>query len=409
MKRTSAYLKMKVLGAVETTTGKSIKCRIVKTAKTIFTDEEGNHRKFTWRTISTWYYRYKIYGITGVKPKERTDKGRTRNVSPEELLEAINQVLPFFLKKGCNRMEIFRMCIKKGLIKREGLSQTTFYRMVREFDLLSNKPEMNKRRMAFAMAHANELWQADTMFGPHVKDPKGKNIQTKLIAFIDDASRVICHAQFFFSETIDSLITALKSAFYKRGLPQQLYVDNGSIYCSKEITLICARIGCILRHTPVRDGAAKGKVERFFRRVRNQFLLRNLDLSSLELLNQQFSQWVEEEYNSSTHSAIGMSPLTRFSLDMNLIKFLPPSKANDELFFAEDQRTVKKDNTFPFKSKRYEPPADLRSKKITIRFDRNKLNRIIVYYKNQRIGEATELNLIANSKIIRGRKKGGEK
>jgi len=87
------------------------------------------------------------------------------------------------------------------------------------------------------------------------------------------------------------MIKALRSAFYKRGLPEQLYVDNGSIYCSQEITLICARVGCILRHTAVRDAAAKGKIERFFRRVRDQFLIRNLDLSSIDVLNGQFNHW----------------------------------------------------------------------------------------------------------------------
>jgi transposase InsO family protein len=89
------------------------------------------------------------------------------------------------------------------------------------------------------------------------------------------------------------LVKSLKSAFYKRGVPDQLYVDNGSIYVCQEITLICARVGCILRHTAVRDAAAKGKIERFFRRVRDQFLNRKLDLSSLEILNRQFTAWVD--------------------------------------------------------------------------------------------------------------------
>jgi transposase InsO family protein len=131
-----------------------------------------------------------------------------------------------------------------------------------------------------------------------------------------------------------------------------LYVDNGSIYTSQEITLICARVGCILRHTPVRDGSAKGKVERFFRRVRQQFLSRNLDLSSLDKLN-------------------------------------------------EESRKVKKDNTFSFKNVRYETPVDLRDKQITIRFDRSNYDRIVIYYKNQRMGEAKPLDPIANGLLRR--------
>jgi hypothetical protein len=255
-------------------------------------------------------------------------------------------------------------------------------------------------RLAFAMQYANQLWQADTMYGPYVSD-KDAHKQTRLIAFIDDASRVCCHAEFFFEENVDTLVKALKSAFYKRGIPEQLYVDNGSIYCSSEITLICGRIGCILRHTPLRDGSAKGKVERFFRRVREQFLSRNLDLSSLEVLNRQFTLWLEDEYNASVHSSLGMKPIDRFGLDLSRVKFLPPSEANDELFFAEETRTVKKDNTFSFKGSRYETPVDLREKQIQIRFERSSCSRIVVYYKGQRMGEAKPLDLIANGLLKR--------
>ncbi len=397
MKWPSPYLKMRILGAVETVEGKTIQQRIQNVSKMIFIDEHGDGRRFTWRTISTWYYRYKNYGITGVTPKGRADKGKSRKISPEELMEAINQVKPFFMEKH-TKFDIYRMCIEKGIIRKEQLAPTTFYRLIREYDLLNDDVEDNKKRLAFAMEHANDLWQADTMFGPYVTQH-----QTKLIAFIDDASRVICHAQFFFNETIDTLITAIKAAFYKRGIPRQLYTDNGSIYCSAELTLICARTGCILRHTPIRDGASKGKIERFFRRLRDQFLSHKLDLSSLDLLNRQLTHWIEENYNTSTHSAIGMTPVNRFAMDMKFIQFLPPNQANDELFYAEVTRKVKKDNTFSFKHVRYEPAANLQNRTITIRFDRNKTDKVIVYYKNTRMGEAKELDLIANSKIIRGR------
>ena len=120
------------------------------------------------------------------------------------------------------------------------------------------------------------------MFGPYVNLPNGVKRQAKLIAFIDDASRVLCHGEFFFDENTDTLVKAIQAAFYKRGLPEQLLVDNGSIYCSQEITLhLRSSLACHpRRHTAVRDAAAKGKIERFFRRVRDQFLIQKLDLSS---------------------------------------------------------------------------------------------------------------------------------
>jgi transposase InsO family protein len=329
------------------------------------------------------------------------DKGKTRKVTPEELLESINQVLPYFReKKRYNKSDIYRKCIEKGILRRDLIGPTSFYRFIREYDLLNDKDiSHNKRRLAFSMQYANQLWQADTMFGPYLPDNKAKMIQTKLIAFLDDASRVLCHGQFFFHENTDSLVIALKNAFYKRGIPEQMYVDQGSIYTSSEITLICARIGCILRHAPLRDAAAKGKIERFFRTVRGKFLNRNLDLSSLDILNKQFTSWVEDEYNASVHSSISMKPVDRFAIDLKRIKFLAPNEISDEFFYAEDTRKIKKDNTFSFDNIRYESPVDLRDRQINIRFDRHRRNKIIVYYKGSRMGEAKKLDPVANAKM----------
>ena len=394
----SAYLRMRVLGAIEHAPGKTIQERIRNTAKNIFTDEEGQPRQFTSSTISTWLYRYKSQGITGIENKNRSDKGKTRKITPEELLEAVNQILPMFREKThYNKSDIYRACIENGVINKNQLAPTTFYRFIKEFDLLKDEVEHNKKRLAFAMQYANQLWQADTLYGPYVRDQSGKAVQTRLIAFIDDASRILCHGQFFFNENTGSMTTAIRTAFYKRGVPEQLYVDNGSIYVCQEITLICARVGCILRHAPLRDGAAKGKIERFFRTVRLKFLNRQLDLSSITILNKQFQTWVEEEYNNIPHSSLGMKPIDRFGLDLSRIHFLPPNEVNDELFFAENTRKVKKDNTFSFNAIRYEAPVDVRNKKITVRFDRHKKDRIIVYYKNQRMDEAKPVNLVANA------------
>jgi transposase InsO family protein len=400
MKHPSAYLRMRVLGAIDFAQGSSIRDRIKKVSELTFTDEEGNQHKFTWRTISTWLYRFKINGVTGIQNSERSDKGATRKISPEELLEAINRVLPHFRGGRYNKSDIYRRCIEKGLLRKEQIAWTTFYRFIRTYELLKDEAADSKLRLAFAMQYANQLWQADTMHGPFVKHD-GKPAQTRLIAFIDDASRVCCHAQFFLAENTGTMSSAIRSAFYKRGVPEQLYVDNGSIYISQELTLICARVGTILRHAPVRDGAAKGKIERFFRTVRDTFLLRQLDLSSIDALNRQFTAWMEDEYNSVEHSAIGMRPIDRFGLDLKRIRYLPPDQVNDELFFAEDSRKVKKDNTFSFRNVRYEAPADLRDKEIAIRFDRETADRIVVYYKNQRIGNAKILDLVANGLLRR--------
>jgi hypothetical protein len=177
-----------------------------------------------------------------------------------------------------------------------------------------------------------------------------------------------------------------------------LYVDHGSIYCSKESSQICQRLGTLLCHAPVRDGAAKGKIERFFRTVRMSYLGRALDLSSIEALNRDFIAWVEDEYNGREHSSLSMRPIDRFGLDLSRIRFLPPSSVNDELFFVEENRSVLADNTFSLKNTRFEAPRDLRNRKVQVRFDRLKFDRAVVYYKGERMGEARPVDLVANDR-----------
>ncbi len=403
MRQPSVYLKMRVLGAVDTVEGRTRHERIHNVATMTFLDEDGNARRFTWRTIQTWHYRYKNHGITGMTNRARKDKGQVRKITPEELLEALNAARPHFSLRRSNKQALYRFCIEKGLLHPDRIAQTTFYRFIREYELLAPESDDHKKRLAFSMKYANQLWQADTMFGPYLVSAGGGRKQTKLIAFIDDASRVLCHGEFFFDENVDTLVRAIRAAFYKRGVPEQLLVDNGSIYTCQEITLICARVGCILRHTPVRDAAAKGKIERFFRRVRDQFLIKNLDLASLEALNRQFAQWVESDYNATPHDAIGMKPIDRFGIDLARVRFLPPSEHNDELFYAEAVRTVKKDNTFSFSGRRYETPVDLHGKQIQLRYDRHRgdAGAVIIYYKGQRMGVARLLDAVANGLLRR--------
>jgi hypothetical protein len=395
-KKASTYLKMQVLGAVEAAPGESNYARIKHVAGLVFEDECGQKRQFTWRTIQTWYSTFKKHGLFYNEIRKRSDKGSFRKCSPEELMEAINQALLHFRKGEFDKMQIYRWIVEKGVISRNRLAQTTFYRFVREYELLKDDDGDNKKRLAFAMRFANELWQGDTLIGPYTNTPDGKK-QAKLIAFLDDASRVLVHGEFFICEDTPALVKTMRSAFYKRGVPERIYVDNGKIYCGNEITSICARVGTLLCHTPVRDGAAKGKIERFFRTVRTQFLVRELDLSSLAALNRQLQSWVEDEYNCRVHSVLGLKPIDRFNQDIRRINFLPTLPHNDELFFAEDERKVKKDNTFSFKNRRYEAPADVRDSKITVRYDRMSPERVIVYKKDERLGEAELLDPIYNS------------
>lgn len=400
MKRLSIYVKMKVLSAVEFAPGITIRQRIVNVSKMSFADEDGVLHQFTWRTIQTWLYRFKLQGATALESKPRSDKGAVRKVQPENVQQAIEKLKARFHGKKLQLRILYRMAIEEGLLLPGEVSQTSFYRIVKAYDLLAPESQTeNKKRLAFAKPFANDLWQADTMFGPHVQLPR--NRQAKLIAFIDDASRVVAHGEFFLTEDVESLIAAFRTALYKRGIPKQIYVDNGSVYTSKEMNLICARLGILLSHAPVRDAAAKGKIERFFRTVRSSFLSQSLDLSSLDALNRQFIAWLEDRYNSTVHSSLAIKPVDRFGLDLSRIHFLSPGPANDELFFIEKDRAVAKTNTFQLNNIVFEPPVDLRAKKIQVRFNRKNFDphHVAIYFNKERLGLASPIDYTANDRF----------
>jgi transposase InsO family protein len=393
-------MKLRVLSAVDYAPGNSIRERIKSVSQRTFRDEISAHDyRFTWRTIETWLYRFKKHGITAMDKKTRSDKNSYRKIQLNELAEAINDILPTlrFNKTGViPKMALYRKLLEQNYFARSQLSQTSFYRMVRENDLL-NLEQTKKLRQSFAMQFANELWQADTLYGPSIKQPNGQWKKTFLIAFIDDASRVITHGEFFYADNTENMIDAFKSALFKRGKPQRLYFDNGSNYKSKEILQACVRLDIHLSHAPVRDGAAKGKIERFFRGFRDRFLTQHLNFESLDDLNDKTHHWIENHYNTQYHSGIQMIPLDRFNLDRERLKFLTDDETTEEVFFVEASRKVNKTNLFSINNQRYECPVDLREKKIQVRYDRTRHNRFIVYFNEQRMGEATLLDLHFNA------------
>lgn len=414
MKRISNYLKMRVLGALEYASGDSLTDRYKSVSEMIFHDEDGHPRHFTWRTIQTWWYHYRKHGITDAPV--RADKGIMRKVAPEDLLVAIEKTLPTFhggknTVRALNIQALYRACIELGHLRRDQIAPNTFRRAVNKYGLLkADTAENPKRRRAFAKAHANDLWQCDTLHGPYLHiarasngkiDHYAKPRQVFLIAFIDDASRVIPHGEFHLADNTENLILTLQTALYKRGVPRALYADNGSNYSAKEFGQICTRIGTLLLHTPVRDGASKGKIERFFRTVRDQFLCRDLTaVTSLEELNKLFTHWVENTYHTREHSTLGMKPIDRFGLDLNRIHHLDHCEFNRELFFLETTRKVRSDNTFNFRNTRYEAPRELHGRSIHLRYSRftGDGSTLIAYHDGQRLGHVTPIDFIANDR-----------
>lgn len=131
---------------------------------------------------------------------------------------------------------------------------------------------------------------------------------------LDDYSRMIVGGRLFYQENAYNFQKVLKDAVAAYGIPNKLYVDSGAPYKNRQLDMICASIGTVLLHTPVRDGASKGKVERNFRTLKERWLY-GLDLKqiqSLDEFNELLATYIRK-HNTTLHSATGETPLSALS------------------------------------------------------------------------------------------------
>jgi transposase InsO family protein len=237
---------------------------------------------------------------------------------------------------------------------------------------LANKTGKEQKR--FVHRYPNDCWQADTMHGPYIKDNGiGKARKTYLVAFIDDASRLITGAEFFYAETTAHIKTVLRHAVMTYGVPAKLYVDNGRPYRAEDIRIACASMHTALIHTSPYYPQAKGKIERFFRTVRSRFLAGLRTVNSLHDLNVAFDAWLQNEYNRHEHGALDkQTPLTVFLHRVEgRLRRLPKHIDPAELFCRKEQRQVAHNGTFRINNRLYETEEHLIGRKIYILYDKD--------------------------------------
>lgn len=307
-------------------------------------------REFSTSTLKHWLYAYRKHGLDGLKKAHRTDQGKFRTLS-SEAQEFIMEDLK--ANPGRTALAIYQDLVNARLADIPSLS--TVQRFVRNLRSTLIEPEIERRR--YECKFANDCWQSDVCVGPYLL-VGGKKKRTYLIAILDDASRLIVHSQFFFQGNYLALEETFRQALLKRGIPKKLFVDNGKVFQSQQLQLICARLGIAVSFARPYSPASKGKIERYFRTFRDQFLSQ-LDLrevSSLEVLNKLNLAFTEETYNRRPHSSLqGKSPIDRFLEDQDKLQF--PSHAQlERQFLHEVKRRVTKDAIVSLDKVAYEVP-----------------------------------------------------
>lgn len=346
-------------------------------------------------TIRRFLESYHQDGFNGLKPKNRSDIGKSLKI-PADILEKA-----FILKKEEPRRSVGSIIqimestsiVAPGLVK-----PSTLYRIFEQNDLVYKKlKHQSKAFKPFQAEHPNQIWQSDVMYGPYLPDPDRPEAKkrTYLVAIIDDFSRLIVHAEFYWHERLPHLENTLQKAILKRGIPEVLYVDNGQIFNAHQINAICAELGIRKISCKPYSPEGKGKIERYFRSVREQFLteLEHDPVEHLHQLNSKYWAWLEQAYHQHIHSSTNELPINRWR--QNVTGFLKniDEKQLQNIFLWKETRKVDKLAQVSLQGLKFELSSFLAGKSVEIRFNHFDLSQVLIYLDGSFMQNANQAGL----------------
>lgn len=217
---------------------------------------------------------------------------------------------------------------------------------------------------SYEVEYVGGLWHLDFHKGSRaILLENGEWIRPQILGIIDDASRLICHAQWYLDETSRSLIHGFSQAIQKRGLPRAQMTDNGAAMNSEEFKSGLSSLGIqhelTLEYSPYQNG----KQEKFWALVEGRFLpmIEHVQPLTLKLLNDLTQVWLEGEYNNKIHTETHETPVHRFSHAKNVLRESPSTETLQKAFVREVRRRQRKsDGTISLEGVRFEVPSAYR-------------------------------------------------
>ena len=350
-------------------------------------------------TLLDWVLRYRRGGVPALAPKSRCDRGQSRAVPPQlaELIERLKRENPH--RTGLTLLR--ELALVSGA-NSPGISAATLYRFLKERGLTTRQLLGAPAHKDFQAERSNQIWQSDMLFGPYIERPGAGPMQAFLYAILDDASRLIPHAQFYAHRGLEAFLDCLRQAVADRGVCIRLYVDDVKIFRSSQLARIAESIGIIIIHAPPHQAQVRSKIQRFFRTLREQFLAK-LDRQRtllLEELNQRLGVWIKQVYHDSENEALGTTPLLRWQRDIEYVRQLPPSTDLRRLFFYRLNRLVRRDSTFKLRGQFYEAPSHLKRETLEVRFDPLDPSEVEIYFHEEAQGLARPLDDVVNAQLF---------
>lgn len=361
----------------------------------------GKEIKFTANTIKNWYITYQKLGFNGLIPKTRTDLNTSRKLTSDAQLKIVDYKKSFPHISGTL---IYQKLIEDGYINPNNVSKSTILKFIRDNYLLFGDDNKIDRR-AFEMEFSNEMWDADTSHGPYLTI-NNKKIKTYLIALIDDASRLITNAKFFYEDNAINFQNTFKESLKKYGIPKKIFLDNGKTYKNEQLSIICANCGMELIYTKPYSPQSKAKIERWFHTMKETWMrgINWEDIKNIDELNEMLNDFINE-YNNKIHSSltnneVNISPKERWFKDQDKIRKIDNNQI-DEYFLHTAYPTIRADSIAHIKKIEYEVPTKYIGKKITVKYDFQDRSKAWIYDNGKKIEAIHIVDKIANSKIKR--------
>lgn len=302
-------------------------------------------RAYGASTLERWYYAYKEGGLEALHPRERADRGRGRELSEEqrELLCAIRQEHP-----SASVPLILHILTAEGRIAKDAVSETTVRRLFTEkgLDRLSLRQGggRGKMRLRWQAEHPGALWHGDVCHGATLSAGE-TTTPVRIHALLDDASRYVIAIEAMAQEREVDMLALLVRAVRRHGPPDALYLDNGSTYRGETLSLACGRMGTTLIHAKPYDAPARGKMERFWRTLREAVLDFSGSVGSLHDLNVRLYAFVDEHYHKRPHASLfGKTPAAVYETHPHKPDAFDESRLRAALTIHE-RRRMRKDST----------------------------------------------------------------
>lgn len=351
----------------------------------------GGQHRYSRDTLDRWIRRYRAGGFDALAPSIRQPGSRI-DTPVLDLAVALKRENP--QRTAAQIVRILRA--SSGWAPSESTLLRLFHRRELMGPAAGGEPVVFGR---FEAAAPNERWVGDALHGPRVAGRK-----TYLFAFLDDHSRLAVGYRFGFAEDTVRLAAALQPALAARGVPASCYVDNGSAFVDAWLLRACGKLGIRLVHSTPHRPQGRGKIERYFRSVRDQFLVEVNDSTAAELaergltpaaalleLNALFTAWVESQYHHRVHSETGQTPLARWDDGWQAAGHGPAMASADaltEAFLWSQWRTVTKTATVSLHGNTYQVEAALVGRKVELVFSPFDLQTIDVRYRDASYGRA---------------------